>query len=339
MTGGRDASRFRIPIATEMPDRSRSQIAIDGEQPSSYREVMEREEPVESIKSFPGLSTPVGSLMFGGQLYRTTGTGFTSYRTYGMFALVLLLGNCAGRYRDCLGTDRRVAAGDLIVVFPDVPHQYGPEAGDTWHEVFVSFGGAAFDGWRSLGLDPTRPVWTASGSEDWPKRFFDLLELPAGNRREACIAANAIHLLISDLLSVRPSEGTTHDWLENACRALGGGRGSPSPQEIARDAGLGYETFRKNFKAAMGESPSRYRKRMRLTQAELMLQRADLPLEMIAAALDFCDAFHFSKAFKQHHGISPSQYRRERCGGNETSVGSYRVPEIVRNGGRPSGKR
>lgn len=226
-----------------------------------------------------------------------------------MFALVQVLGK--GRYRDELGHDRRVSPGDLIVVFPELGHQYGPEGNDIWDEVFVSFDGAAFEGWRAFGLDPAHPVWSLPGNEDWSGRFFDILGMPVTKRSEACAAANAIHLLIADAVAARPSDESAHSWLENARQALSCGIGAQSLQEIAQSAGLGYETFRKTFKKETGESPAHYRRRMRLAQAAMMMQRADLTLEMIADALDFCDAFHLSKAFKLHYGYSPAQQRRQ----------------------------
>lgn len=272
---------------------------------------MERAEKRERIVSIAELPTPIGMMRYGGRLQGTRGTGFSSYRTYGLFALVLILEGGSGRYRDALGHDRRLSAGDVIVVFPDLPHQYGPEGDDVWDEVHISFEGAAFEGWRAHGLDPASPVWPLADTEDWPERFYDILRMPITNRPEASAAAGAIHLLIADLLAAKCAASSPHDWLENACQALSGGMGAPSVQEIAQNARLGYETFRKTFKAATGESPARYRRRMRLAQAALMLRRSDLSLDMIAGALDFCDAFHLSKAFKLHYGISPAEQRKK----------------------------
>lgn len=275
-----------------------------------YPVAMERSEKRERIVSIAELPTPIGMMRYGGRLQGTRGTGFNAYRTYGLFALVLILEGGSGRYRDALGQDRRLSAGDLIVVFPDLPHQYGPEGDDVWDEVHISFEGAAFDGWRAHGLDPVRPVWSLEGPEDWPERFYDILQMPVTNRPEACAAAGAIHQLIADALATKATSSSTLDWLEEACQALSGGMGAPSVQEIAQNAGLGYETFRKAFKTATGESPARYRRRMRLAQATLMLRRPDLSLDTIASALDFCDAFHLSKAFKLHYGTSPAEQRK-----------------------------
>ena len=255
-----------------------------------------------------GLFHPAGI----GEIWRTPvktpGTGFTRYRINGMFALVLVLGN--GLYRDLLGTDRRVGPGDLIAVFPEVPHQYGPEARDIWDELFVAFDGAAFESWRGHGLDPAHPVWALPQPEEWAARFISILRMPVTNMAESCVAAAAIHHLIADALAARPKLSDTHEWLESACLALSGGHGAPSLQEIAKSHGLGYETFRKTFKAATGESPARYRRRMRLAQASVMIQRADLSLSLIADALDFCDGFHLSKAFKVQYGYPPAQLNR-----------------------------
>lgn len=242
------------------------------------------------------------------------GTGFSHYRTYGMYAMVLIKGDGSGRYRDRNGTDRRVTAGDLIVVFPDLPHQYGPETGDVWEEIFVAFDGAAFEGWRAHGLDPAQPVWSLGEPEAWTRRFGQILGMPVATRPDACAAANAVHLLIADALEARALQPRSLPWLEGACQTLGQGEGGPSLQEIARNAGMGYEAFRKAFKAATGEPPARYRRRLRLAQAALLIQRADLSLEMIARALDFCDAFHLSKAFKLQYGKAPAVLRGESRG-------------------------
>ena len=276
------------------------------------------------IISLAGPQTPIGNARFGGRL-RGSGTGFSNYRVFGLYALVLVLEG-GGRYRDRHGTDRRLEAGDLIVVFPELPHQYGPEQGDTWDEIFIAFDGAAFEGWRAHGLDSAHPVWPLKPLEEWSARFSDLLKMPVASVSGACNLASAIHRLIADLLAKRSPE--TNDWLESARRALSGNSISLTMQEIAHEFGMGYETFRKAFKSATGESPARYRRKQRLAQAAMMMHRVDLSLEMIAMALGFCDAFHLSKAFKDEYGISPAAHRALIKSDHDATIATLN-PDVV----------
>jgi AraC-like DNA-binding protein len=108
------------------------------------------------------------------------------------------------------------------------------------------------------------------------------------------------------------ASGRRDDWLERSRRTLGQRRAGrwATPQEAAREAGLSYENFRKRFAAATGEAPGHYQKRRRLEAACAAIYAGERTLKDIADELGFCDVFHFSKAFKQVIGASPSEYRR-----------------------------
>lgn len=272
--------------------------------------------PVMRLPTFPsgiiplaGPAGPMGRVEFGGRLCGTTGTGFNQFRVYGMYALVLLLDG-GGRYRDRFGVDRRLSPGDLFVVFPDHAHQYGPEAGEHWDEVFIAFKGAAFEAWRSHGLSPSHPIWRTDPPQTTARRMFEILRMPSATLTESTAMAAAIHQLIADLVERRPNG--REEWLEKAGHLLNGGSTSPTPPEIARMLGMSHDHFRKVFKKATGESPAAFRRRGRLAQAALMLQRTDLTLDMIAGCLGFCDGFHLSKAFKSEYGQSPADYRKDQ---------------------------
>ncbi len=274
-----------------------------------YISDMARKSDTGAIISFPTVRTPLGTLNFGAQLKGTSGTGFDGFRVFGMYALVLLQAG-GGRYRDQRGVDLRLKPGDGIVVFPELGHQYGPESGDTWEEIFVTFEGAAFDGWRFEGLDPAFPVWHVGEVGRWTALFEGLLRSQPSNRADACFALGQLHGILSGWLALRPNRKQSPPWLEKACHALAAPAGGMAVPEIARRAGMGYDSFRRAFRLATGQSPSAYRRGERLAQADQMLRREDLTLEQVAAALGFCDAFHLSKVFKQERGISPSAYRK-----------------------------
>jgi AraC-like DNA-binding protein len=74
-----------------------------------------------------------------------------------------------GRFRDIRGVDCAVSAGDLLLFFPGVAHQYGPAANQgLWDELLIFFRGPVFDLWRDQKfLDPTRPVIRLQPLDYW----------------------------------------------------------------------------------------------------------------------------------------------------------------------------
>lgn len=262
---------------------------------------------IPGLVSFPALSTPLGSLNFGGILRRGCGTGFDAYRLYGMYAVVIITRG-RGRYRDLKGYECELSAGDLIVVFPEVAHQYGPPDGETWDEIFLAFEGPAFDAWRAEGLNPARPVWAVGEPQRWAKRIQSLLTKEIATRADACKAAGELHTLLSEWLALR-DETAVPPWLDAARHALADPMLNRSVETVAQESGVSLDTFRRAFRTATGEPPARFQRRQRIAMGANLLRRRELSIKQIASLLGFCDEFHFSKAFKAQLGVSPSGFR------------------------------
>ena len=60
----------------------------------------------------------------------------------------------------------------------------------------------------------------------------------------------------------------------------------------------------------MNTTPMRYYANLRLEAARALVTSTNLSVKEIAAKLQFCSEFHFSKCFKESTGQSPSSYRR-----------------------------
>ena len=71
--------------------------------------------------------------------------------------------------------------------------------------------------------------------------------------------------------------------------------------------------FSRKFKATVGETPMRFVTQVRLEVATRLLGEGMLPLAQIAAECGFADQAHLSRSFKQHLGVSPSQFRAEHA--------------------------
>ncbi|HEY3331748.1 MAG TPA: AraC family transcriptional regulator [Capsulimonadaceae bacterium] len=243
------------------------------------------------------------------------GIGLSSMRVLGGYGIVYIVDG-AGSFRDGAGTSKLVTAGDCLVLFPDVPHAYGPTRGARWSELYVTFDGPVFDLWREMGvLDETRPIRRLAPVTIWQRRIETLLTV---NDRLQPIPASVTVARFLALLTEMLAAGATEQadnlenrWHSRALHKLGSELGSDlSIQDVAADVGMSYELFRKKFVAETGISPARYRTKKRVVAAAEILYRTNMPLKQIAEHLGFSNEFNLSRCFKQLTGYSPREYRQ-----------------------------
>ena len=255
--------------------------------------------------------TPLGRLAGAGYIHRKT--GYLRWRVLGCYALVYVLEG-RGRYQDANGYAQDLEAGDLLLVFPELAHRYGPGRRGEWSEFHVIFEGPAVDFFREAGLlDAARPVCRLEPVADWLGR---LAAVTAGSQTGTVAVARLLALL-TEVAATRGEEGTVPrlPWLDQARHLLERELNQDvAPADVAARLGLSYETFRKAFEQQVGLSPARYRAERRLGAAQALLLHTQMTSRQIADSLGFRDEFYFSKRFKQHAGVSPREFRRRRDG-------------------------
>lgn len=267
------------------------------------------------------LRTPVGELQLAGLLNNVAGIDPASMRILGSYALVLMVAG-KGYYRDARGAECELTPGDVVLVFPDVAHAYGPLADADWTQIYYVFAGPQFDLWRRCGLLRTdRCVLRLGAPEYWQQRLFSILQNePAAGQAGALRVFGQFVEVLAEMIAADDDATKAPErdaWIEKSLRLLGhrSARGWLTPQAVAREVGLSYESFRKRFAQIGGESPGQYQKRRRLDWACAAIYHGERSMKEIAHELEFCDVFHFSKAFKQVVGMTPSEYRRRVTGG------------------------
>lgn len=81
----------------------------------------------------------------------------------------------------------------------------------------------------------------------------------------------------------------------------------------ARHLGMSESALSHRYAAEAGQPPMAALAALRIEMARSLLLRG-LKLDTIAAQTGFFDAFHLSKTFKHHTGLSPSEFRRSFAG-------------------------
>ncbi len=258
-----------------------------------------------------GFETPAGSFHLAGVIKKSSGT--MAMRRLERYAIVHVTEG-SGSYSDANGYRANVSAGDFLLLFPDIPHQYGPGRGEHWDEFYIVFSGPVFDLWRARGiLSPGRPVIPLTPIDQWYDRWRELVDgaeaLPASVQlAKVCRLVELLSLAVHQAPAA--SDDFEPPWLSSSKALLA----ASLDQEvdiaaIAASVGLSYESFRKRFAAAVGVSPGQYRRRLKIATASELLTTTNMTLKQIAEALGFGDEFHFSHRFKQITGLAPSRYR------------------------------
>lgn len=82
---------------------------------------------------------------------------------------------------------------------------------------------------------------------------------------------------------------------------------------LAAIAGFSVSHFHRVFNACVGESVAGYVRRVRMERAGRKLRMGAVDIGEIALAAGYETHAAFGKAFKQHFGLSPSQFRQLDC--------------------------
>ena len=76
-------------------------------------------------------------------------------------------------------------------------------------------------------------------------------------------------------------------------------------------SGLGARTFARRFRLATGYTPMDYVQALRIEEAKQELEREQLAIDEIAAAVGYEDGSSFCRVFKKRVGITPAAYRKK----------------------------
>jgi AraC family transcriptional regulator len=93
-----------------------------------------------------------------------------------------------------------------------------------------------------------------------------------------------------------------------------------SLDEMAQSVGLSTAHFARMFRMSTGETPHRFVLRQRLERAKAMLRAPNARVLDVAVACGFKTQQHFAQVFRDVCGVSPTVYRQDFIGSEDTSL-------------------
>lgn len=234
----------------------------------------------------------------------------------------------------------RAGAGDLVVLAPGTAHRYtvAPGAGSrrfwwthcrarpAWTAWLAPY--AVSDGLYAVPSVPGvlhgridaaffRMLADARGpAEDTPRedtpREPDPVAVAHGSpaRELALCALEEVVLLAAGGPRTPVPAPDADARVRRAEELIAADPGAPhTVRSLAESVVLSPSRFAHLFTLRTGRSPMRALREARLRHAARLLEATDLTVERVAAASGFSSPCHFSRVFREHHGVPPGAYR------------------------------
>lgn len=212
----------------------------------------------------------------------------------------------------------RVAAGNIILLFPEEWHTFTPLRASGWDAYWIGFNGKNIDQLLSNGFFCRRqPVLDIGFSEQLCGFYEQGIEI-ANYEKTAFqpMLAGVTHMLLSFIYyAERNNSFRDKDIISKIDQARMMMRNnvldSQNPEEIALQLNMSYSWFRRIFKQYTGFSPAQYQMEIRLQKAKELLTSTAMAIKEIAYELNFESFSYFVTFFKNRVGISPGEYRNK----------------------------
>lgn len=236
-------------------------------------------------------------------------------RVLGAWQVVFIFSG-RGRFESAATKPADVRAGTAILLFPGVWHRYAPDPGTGWSERWIELRGPVPARLQKSGaLSPSRPLVSlgkAAETEALFTRLHDRLREPGGGF-DPEMSAWALQLLAQLHAATRRHQtdapmarviARAEQLLAECIEA------PPAMDALAKELGVAYSHFRREFKHRTGLPPKQYLLRLRLEKARRLLGNTSDSIKTIADQLGFTSPFHLSAAFKKEFGVAPARWRR-----------------------------
>lgn len=222
------------------------------------------------------------------------------------------------------GKERIITEGNMILYRPGETQMYYYHATDKTEVYWVHFTGRHVESVLELyELPETENVFFTGTSPDYQwmyRQMIKELQLCRANYEELIsLMLRHIFIMINRYIKEGRKNGSeiqneieraAHYFNENYNKQL-------NIDSYAESRHMSTCWFIRSFKQVLKVTPMQYILSLRMSNAQSLLETTKYNISEIAEAVGYDNPLYFSRLFHKHIGVSPSGYRKMRCGNEE----------------------
>ena len=211
-----------------------------------------------------------------------------------------------------------ITGGHGFLIVPGQITTYRADEQEPWEYTWIEFDGLrAQESLRLAGISGNKPVYTPANREAGEKLCQQMLYIVNSGDAEPIHLIGHAFLFLSQLVESSAYQNAQNVrrlrdfYIKEALTFIEANfQRNITIEEISAFCGLNRSYFGKVFRETMGESPQAFLLHYRMARAAQLLKETRLSVGEIALQVSYDNQLHFSRAFKNVHGVSPREYRQ-----------------------------
>ena len=217
------------------------------------------------------------------------------------------------------GQERVVSAGNIIVYLPGRPQEYVYFKDDKTDVYWVHFTGSDVEkiiDYYNIRLSENIIYIGTSPDYQWLfGRIIQEMQLcrPRFEELISLLLRNIFILISRNLIGANRADNSLENEVELAMHYFRENyRSEVNVEDYALSRGMSASNFYRVFKQISGSTPLQFILKLRLSNAQNLLENSNLTIAEIASAVGYENPLYFSRVFHKHIGVSPFEYRKMR---------------------------
>lgn len=217
------------------------------------------------------------------------------------------------------GQERVVTAGNIVVYLPGQPQEYVYFKDDKTDVYWVHFTGSNVEkiiDYYNIRLSEN--IIYIGTSPDYQWLFGQIIQelqlcRPRFEELISLLLRNIFILISRNLIKANRADNSLENEVELAMHYFRENyRSEINVEDYALSRGMSASNFYRVFKQISGSTPLQFILKLRLSNAQNLLENSNLTIAEIASAVGYENPLYFSRLFNKHIGVSPSEYRKMR---------------------------